>query len=431
MSGSDNDDLEKELLLAAVESDARACEVQRVSVIKKIENEMETDPEQEVNEAAPETVIKEPIVTTQSHETAPKKRKHDVIEEDCKKQTGYASVIETHYNKLEEKGLDERNKSRIVYMRNFHNWIKSMQINEYIVKIKDSKRHNVPIRVLDMCCGKGGDLLKWRKAGISHLICSDIAAVSLDQCKSRYETNKRNGSSYSIELIHADCTKVRLREKYADPSIKLDLVSCQFAFHYSFESLPQAECMIRNAAECLNPGGYFIGTIPDANELMSRRNKAGMNKFGNDVYKVSFECDTDRPPLFGARYNFHLDGVVHCPEFLVHFPTLTELAKKYGLKLVNKEKFYNTFERLKLEGRNLLSNMSSLETYPSDQSTVGTSPNDYTHAENFLKQNNEDRRMKIGTLSKSEWEVSSIYLSFAFEKVKNTWNVDGTPKFEF
>lgn len=431
MSGSDNDDLEKELLLAAVESDARACEVQRVSVIKKIENEMETDPEQEVNEAAPETVIKEPIVTTQSHETAPKKRKHDVIEEDCKKQTGYASVIETHYNKLEEKGLDERNKSRIVYMRNFHNWIKSMQINEYIVKIKDSKRHNVPIRVLDMCCGKGGDLLKWRKAGISHLICSDIAAVSLDQCKSRYEINKRNGSSYSIELIHADCTKVRLREKYADPSIKLDLVSCQFAFHYSFESLPQAECMIRNAAECLNPGGYFIGTIPDANELMSRRNKAGMNKFGNDVYKVSFECDTDRPPLFGARYNFHLDGVVHCPEFLVHFPTLTELAKKYGLKLVNKEKFYNTFERLKLEGRNLLSNMSSLETYPCDQSTVGTSPNDYTHAENFLKQNNEDRRMKIGTLSKSEWEVSSIYLSFAFEKVKNTWNVDGTPKFEF
>jgi hypothetical protein len=39
-----------------------------------------------------------------------------------------------------------------------------------------------------------------------------------------------------------------------------DIVSCQFAFHYCFESLEQAECMLRNASERLKPGGYFIGT---------------------------------------------------------------------------------------------------------------------------------------------------------------------------
>jgi len=50
--------------------------------------------------------------------------------------------------------------------------------------------------------------------------------------------------------------------------MELDLVSCQFSFHYCFESLPQAEVMLRNAAECLRPGGYFIGTIPDAYEIM-------------------------------------------------------------------------------------------------------------------------------------------------------------------
>ena len=38
-----------------------------------------------------------------------------------------------------------------------------------------------------------------------------------------------------------------------------DIVSCQFALHYSFESEAQAECMVRNAAECLRPGGFFIG----------------------------------------------------------------------------------------------------------------------------------------------------------------------------
>ena len=39
-------------------------------------------------------------------------------------------------------------------------------------------------------------------------------------------------------------------------------------YHYSFESLPQAEQMMRNAAENLKPGGYFIGTTPDANDIM-------------------------------------------------------------------------------------------------------------------------------------------------------------------
>lgn len=208
-------------------------------------------------------------------------------------------------------------------MRNFHNWIKSMLINEYLTKIKDGKKHNAPVLVLDMCCGKGGDLLKWKKGNISHLICSDIASISLDQCKTRYEDMKtrnnrdRNpGKIYGIEYIPADCSRARLREKYRDPSMKLDLVSCQFAFHYSFESLPQAECMLRNAAECLAPGGFFIGTMPDANELMARVHKNGGNSFGNDVYQVVFDFPTDKPPLFGARYNFHLDGVVDCPEFL-------------------------------------------------------------------------------------------------------------------
>ena len=41
-----------------------------------------------------------------------------------------------------------------------------------------------------------------------------------------------------------------------------------------------------------------------------------------------------RIPLFGAQYKFHLEGVVDCPEFLVHFQTLEKLAEKYGLTLI-------------------------------------------------------------------------------------------------
>ena len=106
--------------------------------------------------------------------------------------------------------------------------------------------------------------------------------------------------------------------------------------------------MMRNAAESLRPGGYFIGTIPNANDIVyvnfqlvfvfssvlivstiqffvrsKRQKKAGGPSFGNDVFKIELNCDVNEQfPLFGAKYDFFLEGVVNCPEFLVHFPLL-------------------------------------------------------------------------------------------------------------
>lgn len=349
------------------------------------------------------------------------------------------ALVADHYNMLEEKGLSYRNQSRIVYMRNFNNWIKSMLIHEYVVKLRQGKSFGASLRVLDMCCGKGGDLLKWKKANISHLICTDIAQVSLEQCQQRYnDMVNRKGSKdrgfapiFTAEFITADCTKVRLREKFADPSMQLDFVSCQFAFHYSFESLPQAECMLRNAGESLKPGGYFVGTIPDAYDLVSRWQKCDGNKFGNGVYNVEFICeDKIKPPLFGAKYNFHLDGVVDCPEFLVHLPTLRKLALKHGLELITFERFDEYYERFKDEGRSLLGNMQAFETYPPYHETplLGDPEQDYQHAVRYM-QNLPANHRKIGTLSQSEWEVASLYAIFAFRKMKTIWNSEGKPEY--
>lgn len=74
-------------------------------------------------------------------------------------------------------------------------------------------------------------------------------------------------------------------------------------------------------------------------QYSSRWQNCEGNKFGNDVYNVEFLCeDKTNPLLFGAKYNFYLDGVVNCPEFLVHLPTLCKLALKYGLELVSFER---------------------------------------------------------------------------------------------
>ncbi|XP_055302362.1 mRNA cap guanine-N7 methyltransferase isoform X2 [Sitodiplosis mosellana] len=351
----------------------------------------------------------------------------------CRKVDNHTKVVATHYNELKEKGRAERSKSQIFHMRNFNNWIKSVLINEFLTKVKDSTRHGDPLRVLDMCCGKGGDLLKWQNSNITHLICTDIAEVSMQQCEERYKTmidrnrkNKYPKKIFTAEFFACDSTLQQLREKYKDPSVELDLVSCQFAFHYCFESLKQAECMIRNAAECLRAGGYFIGTIPDANDIMKRQREADSDEFGNEIYRIKFLSDTETPPLFGAKYNFELDGVVNCPEFLVHFPLLVKLAAKFGLKLVLKERFDEYFEKNKNNSRGLLEKMNALETYPpfnqKEAADMSASP-EYAHVKSY------SRGRTCGTLSKSEWEASSLYLVFAFQKMKSRINSENQTEY--
>jgi len=68
-----------------------------------------------------------------------------------------------------------------------------------------------------MCCGKGGDLLKWRRGNITHLVCADIAEVSVEQCQARYndlQNRSRNERGFApvftAEFISADCTKVSI-----------------------------------------------------------------------------------------------------------------------------------------------------------------------------------------------------------------------------
>ncbi|KAJ9596553.1 hypothetical protein L9F63_012425, partial [Diploptera punctata] len=231
---------------------------------------------------------------------------------------GHGSVVAAHYNTLEERGLAERSKSRIFYLRNFNNWVKSMMINEYLTKIRQNKSHGAPIRVLDMCCGKGGDLLKWRRANITHVICADIAEVSVEQCQNRYndlQNRSRNERGFApvftAEFISADCTKVRLREKYRDPSMELDLVSCQFSFHYCFESLSGAECMLRNAAECLRPGGFFIGTIPDAFEIIDQVFPNVLEKNRNRVMNFDIPMEHDLKGKQFKKITYHPDIAIN------------------------------------------------------------------------------------------------------------------------
>ncbi|XP_053570856.1 mRNA cap guanine-N7 methyltransferase isoform X2 [Bombina bombina] len=331
---------------------------------------------------------------------------------------GHGSKVAAHYNELQESGLQQRSQSRIFFLRNFNNWMKSALIGEFLDRVRQKKKSD--ITVLDLGCGKGGDLLKWKKGGIDKIVCTDIAEVSVKQCEQRYLDMKkrcRNDYIYHAEFVTADSTKDLLSEKYEKPDMKFDICSCQFVYHYSFETYEQADMMLRNACESLSPGGYFIGTTPDGFELVKRLEASDTNSFGNDIYSVNFQ-EKGNYPLFGCKYDFSLEGVVNVPEFLVYFPVLEEMAKKYNMKLVYKKTFQEFFdEKIKNEEHKmLLKKMQALEQYPAapHSKLVSDNTEDYEHVKS--KMENSQEKLPLGTLSKSEWDATSVYLLFAFEK---------------
>ncbi|XP_038602254.1 mRNA cap guanine-N7 methyltransferase [Tachyglossus aculeatus] len=354
---------------------------------------------------------------------APSKKPKTETEEGSEKEKGseegHGSAVAAHYNELQEVGLEKRSQSRIFYLRNFNNWMKSVLIGEFIERVRQKKKRD--ITVLDLGCGKGGDLLKWKKGKINKLVCTDIADVSVQQCQQRYSDMKSrlrdNDYMYDAEFVAADSSKELLADKFSDPEMRFDICSCQFAYHYAFETYEQADMMLRNACESLGPGGYFIGTTPNSFELIKRLEASDSDSFGNDVYTVKFQKKGEYP-LFGCKYDFNLEGVVNVPEFLIYFPLLNEMAKKYNMKLVFKKTFLEFYdEKIKnVDNKMLLKRMQALEPYPANEHSKLVSDNmeDYEHAVKYIK--NGQTRMPLGTLSKSEWEATSIYLVFAFEK---------------
>lgn len=82
------------------------------------------------------------------------------------------AAVSRHYNERRDEGKRGRKASRIIRMRSFNNWVKSVLIN----------LHTRPgYSVLDLCCGKGGDLTKWAKAKCAEYVACDTAAVSIQQ----------------------------------------------------------------------------------------------------------------------------------------------------------------------------------------------------------------------------------------------------------
>ncbi len=86
---------------------------------------------------------------------------------------------------------------------------KRIYLGNILDRIRKENGHHCRLNVLDLGCGKGGDLLKWERGRVHHVVCADIAETSIEQCKERYAKLKhRSRNVFTAEFIAADCSKV-------------------------------------------------------------------------------------------------------------------------------------------------------------------------------------------------------------------------------
>ncbi|EQC35212.1 hypothetical protein SDRG_07441 [Saprolegnia diclina VS20] len=325
------------------------------------------------------------------------------------------------YSSLQRANSGDRADSLLYHMRAMNNWIKSVLIREYCP---------TNCKVLDLACGKGGDMMKWAKQNVSMYMGVDIAQGSLEDAVGRVQKN-RQLSQMDIQLVQGDLGKVSLLSDslYCWSAAKqwhmavpvnsphaFDMVSMQFSFHYMFCDQNSANLFFSTLRSMLPKGGQFIATTIDPDRMIQKlqasvgdvdadgapapirifdakkREMCTVRMDESTRTRLLYGSDDDDDEGYGLRYKFTLrDGedeqAVDLPEYLIPNSLLHRLIAQNGFELVLQENF-QSFVALHSQvprHRELLTKM---------------------HVLNFN-----------GTISDVEWDIVSLYQVLAFRKL--------------
>lgn len=137
---------------------------------------------------------------------------------------------------------------------------------ERILDMPKNSRDQI-LNVLDIGCGRGQDILKWKFARVRYMVASDFS----EECIKAYQDRwKSFGEPFRLYLVTADFTQLDLHNKIGHAFY--DIVSAQFCLHYMFKSKHDLNYGLANILSNLLIDGVFIATIPDSYSIMRKIN---------------------------------------------------------------------------------------------------------------------------------------------------------------
>lgn len=191
--------------------------------------------------------------------------------------------------------------------------------------------------VLDLGCGKGGDLWKWSSHRLRSYHGLDGSEKCIEEARQRYSKILATGRSLlpaSFECRDLCC------DGFGIGSQSIDIATAQFFVQYCFETEATCTHFFSEVVRVLRVGGILVGIVPDGDRIhhlfASQKHRSTLS-FGHflltrysegkeGVDRLSENQLSDEP--FGVPYRFSLtDG--GCTEYVVS-PALLDI-KLYQL----------------------------------------------------------------------------------------------------
>ena len=251
-------------------------------------------------------------------------------------------------------------------MQRLHNWFKKTYT---LLNTRYNQRELTnQYKLIDLACGKGGDLYKWKemayqasnkKKGI-HVLGLDLIQDNLSNpfngaCKrwnELQEENKEIGKTMTVHFEqHDSSTIIKKISHYQKHSY--DVVSVQFALHYFFENPQSLQHFIKNVDQSLKKGGYFVGTCFDGDvihEELKSKNILEGRQSSNDKLLWSikknytreeendFEQNQDVEKITGKRIEVFVSSISKShEEYLVNWNYLVQELAKSGIVPLTQE----------------------------------------------------------------------------------------------
>lgn len=249
-----------------------------------------------------------------------------------------------------------RKSSSIINLRMFHNWVK----NE--LYIETSKKLEGTIKILELAVGRAGDLYKWIGIEATEVIGIDIDNNSIfgkNGALHRYKKMKnraKNDSSLTLPncWFHAiDLSKGENLPKI-DNILKgktFNIISCQFAIHYFFESQASFYNIVSIIAKYIEKDGYFIGTTLDGDKVRDLFLEGDVVKRKMFAFKNVTKPNQEYDPYgnsylvrLGEKDEDHYFSEKDSLEYMVDFKEFKRVLKTFGLDYVKSTSFDKLYE---------------------------------------------------------------------------------------